>query len=627
MALSPQWLDELRSRITLSALIGRTEKLQRAGREFKACCPFHSENTPSFYVNDEKQFYHCFGCGAHGDAIRWMTDQRGLPFMDAVKELAEQAGMEVPAPDPRYAQAAEQRASLHDVLGEAQAWFVRNLAGADGAEARAYLKQRGISEAQVREFGFGFAPDAKGAITQALSGFEREMLIEAGLLITVEGKEPYDRFRGRLMLPIQDRRARIIGFGGRILRKVDNAPKYLNSPDTPVFDKGRTLYNIHRASAASRQSERLVVVEGYMDVVALAGAGIAEAVAPMGTALTEQQIELLWRMVPVPVLCFDGDAAGQRAAMRAVERALPMLRPGHSLSIVTLPEGLDPDDLIRRDGPAAMKSLLGGGESLIDLIWRFEKSATATATPEAKAGLKERLMAHADAIQHPDIRALYARELRDRFSAFAFPPRQRQPARGFGGKPAGQFGGSRRFDRFQRDNAPPSPLLRQLGPASARTRLMAAVILGLVRHPSLLNGKAEQISQLRPEDAGQARLLDALLELAETGQIGGGSLESPDIAAILAERGLALPHGDAIGGMKLAFLSDRTTPAEAAEELTEAISLLVERPAIEAALVSATARFGDDPEGSFAEQQRLLKRKLEFDARLMQMAAMRGGNQ
>ncbi len=627
MALSPQWLDELRSRITLSALIGRTEKLQRAGREFKACCPFHSENTPSFYVNDEKQFYHCFGCGAHGDAIRWMTDQRGLPFMDAVKELAEQAGMEVPAPDPRYAQAAEQRASLHDVLGEAQAWFVRNLAGADGAEARAYLKQRGISEAQIREFGFGFAPDAKGAITQALSGFEREMLIEAGLLITVEGKEPYDRFRGRLMLPIQDRRARVIGFGGRILRKVDNAPKYLNSPDTPVFDKGRTLYNIHRASAASRQSERLVVVEGYMDVVALAGAGIAEAVAPMGTALTEQQIELLWRMVPVPVLCFDGDAAGQRAAMRAVERALPMLRPGHSLSIVTLPEGLDPDDLIRRDGPAAMKSLLGGGESLIDLIWRFEKSATATATPEAKAGLKERLMAHADAIQHPDIRALYARELRDRFSAFAFPPRQRQPARGFGGKPASQFGGSRRFDRFQRDNAPPSPLLRQLGPASARTRLMAAVILGLVRHPSLLNDKAEQISQLRPEDAGQARLLDALLELAETGQIGGGSLESPDIAAILAERGLALPHGDAIGGMKLAFLSDRTTPAEAAEELTEAISLLVERPAIEAALVSATARFGDDPEGSFAEQQRLLKRKLEFDARLMQMAAMRGGNQ
>ena len=627
MALSPQWLDELRSRITLSALIGRTEKLQRAGREFKACCPFHNENTPSFYVNDEKQFYHCFGCGAHGDAIRWMTDQRGLPFMDAVKELAEQAGMEVPAPDPRYAQAAQQRASLHDVLGEAQAWFVSNLSAPEGAEARAYLKQRGISEAQIREFGFGFAPDAKGGIEKALSGFERDMLIEAGLLITVDGKEPYDRFRGRLMLPIQDRRARVIGFGGRILRKGDHAPKYLNSPDTPVFDKSRTLYNIHRASAASRQSERLVVVEGYMDVVALAGAGIAEAVAPMGTALTEQQIELLWRMVPVPVLCFDGDAAGQRAAMRAVERALPMLRPGHSLSIVTLPEGLDPDDLIRRDGPAAMKSLLGGGESLIDLIWRFEKSATATATPEAKAGLKERLMAHADAIQHPDIRALYARELRDRFSAFAFPPRQRQPARGFGGKLAGEFGGSRRFERFQRDNTPPSPLLRQLGPASARTRLMAAVILGLVRHPSLLNGKAEQISQLRPEDAGQARLLDALLELAETGQIGGGSLESPDIAAILAERGLALPHGDAIGGMKLAFLSDRTTPAEAAEELTEAISLLVERPAIEAALVSATARFGDDPEGSFAEQQRLLKRKLEFDARLMQMAAMRGGNQ
>ena len=627
MALSPQWLDELRSRITLSALIGRTEKLQRAGREFKACCPFHSENTPSFYVNDEKQFYHCFGCGAHGDAIRWMTDQRGLPFMDAVKELAEQAGMEVPAPDPRYAQAAEQRASLHDVLGEAQAWFVRNLSGPDGAEARAYLKQRGITEAQIREFGFGYAPDARGAIAQALSGFERDMLIEAGLLISVDGKEPYDRFRGRLMLPIQDRRARVIGFGGRILQKMDasqssGAPKYLNSPDTPVFDKGRTLYNLHRASAASRQSDRLVVVEGYMDVVALAGAGIGEAVAPMGTALTEQQIDLLWRMVPVPVLCFDGDAAGQRAAMRAVERALPMLRPGHSLSIVTLPEGLDPDDLIRRDGPAAMKGLLGKGEGLLDVIWRHERSATLQNTPEAKAGLKERLMAHADAIQHPDIRALYARELRDRFSEFAFPPRA---PRSF--TPRGQNRDGRGFRSFGSTNAPPSPLLRQLGPATARTRLMGAVIFGLTRHPSLLAARAEQISQLRPEDSRQARILDALLELAETGQIGGGSLESHDIPAILAERGLALPHGDAIGGMKLAFLSDRTTEPEATKDLTEAISLLVERPVIEAALAAATARFGEDPEGSFAEQQRLLKRKLEFDARLMQMAAMRGGNQ
>ncbi len=624
MALSPQWLDELRSRTTLSALIGRTEKLQRAGREFKACCPFHNENTPSFYVNDEKQFYHCFGCGAHGDAIRWMTDQRGLPFMDAVKELAEQAGMEVPAPDPRYAQAAEQRASLHDVLGEAQAWFVRNLAGPGGAEARAYLKQRGISDAQIREFGFGYAPDARGAIAEALSGFERDMLVEGGLLISVEDKEPYDRFRGRLMLPIQDRRARVIGFGGRILNKPEGsgAPKYLNSPDTPVFDKGRTLYNIHRASAASRQSDRLVVVEGYMDVVALAGAGIAEAVAPMGTALTEQQIELLWRMVPVPVLCFDGDAAGQRAAMRAVERALPMLRPGHSLSIVTLPEGLDPDDLLRRDGPAAMKTLLGQGESLLDVIWRHERAAMVQSTPEAKAGLKERLMAHADAIQHPDIRALYARELRDRFSEFAFPPRAQRPF-----VPHRQQGKGRGFDRFGSTNAPPSPLLRQLGPATARTRLMGAVILGLARHPALLAAHAEQISQLRPEDAGQARILNALLELAETGQIGSSSLESPDIPAILAERGLGLPPGDAIGGMKLAFLSDRTMEPEATTELTEAISLLVERPAIEAALVAATARFGDDPEGSFAEQQRLLKRKLEFDARLMQMAAMRGGNQ
>ncbi|GGD66546.1 DNA primase [Croceicoccus mobilis] len=629
MALSPQWLDELRSRITLSALIGRTEKLQRAGREFKACCPFHNENTPSFYVNDEKQFYHCFGCGAHGDAIRWMTDQRGLPFMDAVKELAQEAGMEVPAADPRYAEAAEQRATLYDVLAEAQGWFVKNLAAPEGSAARAYLKQRGINDAQIREFGFGFAPDARGAIAGVLDGFPKEMLIEAGLLISVDGKEPYDRFRGRLMLPIQDRRARVIGFGGRIMEKRDNAPKYLNSPDTPVFDKGRTLYNIHRASASSRQSDRVVVVEGYMDVVALAGAGIPEAVAPMGTALTERQIELLWRMVPVPVLCFDGDSAGQRAAMRAVERALPLLRPGHSLSIVTLPEGLDPDDLIRRDGPAAMKALLGKGETLLDVIWRVESAAAPLNTPEAKAGLKERLMAHADAIQHPDIKALYARELRERFSDFAFPRRERTPftpnrGGGYGGQQGkGRFGGK----PFGRDNTPPSAALRQMNPATARKRLTDAVLAGLTRYPALLAEEAERLSHLVPEDREQARMLNAMLDIAESGQIPDRPLERAEFAAILAQRGLALPTGDAIGGTKFAFLTDRTQAPEATQELSEAISLLVERPAIEAALAQATARFAEDPEGSFAEQQRLLKRKLEFDGRLMQMAATRSNSQ
>ncbi len=261
MSLSPQWLDELRARITLSSVIGRTTRLTKAGHEFKACCPFHNEKSPSFTVNDLKGFYHCFGCGAHGDAIRWMTDQRGLAFMDAVKELASEAGLEVPAADPRAAQAAEQRNSLHDVMAAAQAWFVQMLAAPEGAKARAYLATRGFDAHTAARFGFGFAPDGRQALAQALAGFDKEQLVEAGLRIVVDDKDPYDRFRGRLMLPIEDARGRVIAFGGRILDTVKtDAPKYLNSPDTPLFDKGRTLYNLHRAGPTSRQSGRIIVV-------------------------------------------------------------------------------------------------------------------------------------------------------------------------------------------------------------------------------------------------------------------------------------------------------------------------------------------------------------------------------
>ena len=431
--LSPAWLDELKARITLSSLVMRTVKLQRAGREWKACCPFHSEKSPSFYVNDQKGFYHCFGCQQHGGAIDWMMEQHGLSFMDAVKELAAEAGMEVPAPDPRAAQRAEQRAGLHDVMAAAQAWFVAQLATPGGAEARGYLERRGLTEHTIRRFGFGWAPDDKLAIKTALAQFDERLLIEAGLLIEVDDKVPYSRFRGRVMLPIEDARERVIAFGGRILESRDGMAKYLNSPDTPLFDKGRTLYNLHRAAQASRKSGTVVVAEGYMDVIALAQAGIEHAVAPMGTALTEQQIELLWRMADKPVLCFDGDAAGQRAAMRGAERALPLLRPGHSLQVATLPSGLDPDDLIKRDGVKAMERLLGDTRSLLDLVWDHEQAAQPLNSPEDKAGLKARLLAHVDAIEHPDIKALYRRDLLDRYGAFAFPPR---PQREF--QPRGQ---------------------------------------------------------------------------------------------------------------------------------------------------------------------------------------------
>ncbi|MFM8543246.1 MAG: DNA primase, partial [Chakrabartia sp.] len=284
MTLSPAWLDELRARTQLSTLVARTVKITKAGREYRGCCPFHNEKTPSFYVNDEKGFYHCFGCSAHGDAIRWMTDHRGLPFMEAVKELADAAGLEVPAQDPREREKTERANSLYDVMTAAAEWFVAQLEGHEGAAARAYLQQRGLTQKTVKSYKIGFALDGKTRLKTALAHFGEDKLIEAGLLIKVDDKDSYDRFRGRLMIPIHDARGRVIAFGGRILGQGE--PKYLNSPDTPLFDKGRTLYHLDRASPASRKSGRVIVVEGYMDVIALAQAGIEDTVAPLGTALT-----------------------------------------------------------------------------------------------------------------------------------------------------------------------------------------------------------------------------------------------------------------------------------------------------------------------------------------------------
>ena len=607
MALSPQWLDELRARITLSTVIGRTTRLQKAGREWKACCPFHNEKSPSFTVNDEKGFYHCFGCGAHGDAIRWMTDQRGLTFMDAVKELASEAGLEVPAPDPRAAKMAEQRASQHDVTTAAQEWFRANLARPEGAKARDYLTSRGFDAHTVERFGFGFAPDNRAAIKSALPQFDARMLIEAGLLIEVEGRDPYDRFRGRLMLPIHDARGRVIAFGGRILDKdKTDSPKYLNSPDTFLFDKGRTLYNLHRAGPASRQTHRMIVVEGYMDVIALAAVGFEDAVAPLGTALTEQQIELLWRLVEVPVLCFDGDAAGQRAAMRAVVRALPLLRPGHSLSIVQMPAGLDPDDLIKRDGPQAMQYLLAAPKSLLDTLWDHERNAGPLATPEEKAGLKARLLAHVETIQHPDIRSLYRRDLLERFSAFAFPPREQRSQTG---------GGFRR-----QTGSPPraglsSGAARRLGKMAggARDALAQAVIAGLARHPDQIARHAEMLARVHSDDPTIATAINSLIDAAEALEFGSAS-------PISASGSFSAPPDSA----RYSFLLEGADPQTAREDLAAAVAVLVERPALEAALAEATARFEQTlDQQAFEEQQRLVKRKLEFESRLGQMASKR----
>ncbi|MFN3371549.1 MAG: DNA primase, partial [Sphingomonadaceae bacterium] len=407
MSLPPEFLDELRSRIGLAQLVGRRVKLTRAGREMKGCCPFHKEKTPSFYVNEDKGFYHCFGCGAHGDAIGFLMAQDGLDFIGAVKALAAEAGLAVPeqrAPTPGVLR----RAGLAELVGAAGDWFRAQLAAPGGAAARAYLDRRGVAPATQALFGLGFAPDSRDALSIALKAklpaLEPAQLIEAGLAGEADGRR-YDRFRGRLIFPIHDSRGRPVGFGGRALG--DGEPKYLNSPEGPVFQKGRLLYNLHRAAAAARKAGRLLIVEGYMDVVGLAGAGITEAVAPLGTALTEEQMEVAWRLVPEPILAFDGDAAGRRAALRAATRALPLLKAGRSLAFVTLPAGQDPDDLARTGGREAIDALVAQAQPLARFLFEAELTSSPTDTPERRAALRARLRALASEIADPELRRDY----------------------------------------------------------------------------------------------------------------------------------------------------------------------------------------------------------------------------
>ena len=604
MTLSPAFLDELRARTSLSSLVGRSTKLQRAGREWKACCPFHKEKTPSFTVNDEKGFYHCFGCSAHGDAIRWLTDARGLAFMDAVKELADAAGMEVPAPDPRAQAKAERAAGLYEVTEAAARWFAEQLDGIEGAPARAYLQAREIGEESRRRFGFGLAPDSRGKLKAALRHFGNDRLIEAGLLIAPEGedREPYDRFRGRLIIPIRDQRGRVIAFGGRIL--VAGEPKYLNSPDTPLFDKGRTLYNLDRAGPASRETKRIVVVEGYLDVVALDRAGIGEAVAPLGTALTEGQLGLLWRLSPAPILCFDGDPAGQKASVRAALRALPHVAPGRSLGFVTLPAGEDPDDLLRTRGREALEALLERPEPLVDRLWRHELEAEPLATPEQRAGLRRRLMDHVSVIGDPDVRDQYRSELLKRFGDLYERQRQWTPQPG-----------RRRGVGFSAPPRPTSPEARAVGRGGLDPQLGRAVLQGLSHFPALIADHAEAIAQLPLRERGAARVRDLMLDAAMT----EAELDPSRLRTILAAKGAAafVEELSLKRGLAFSFTRRDAEPERACRDLVLVIETLAARPGIEAALAAATARLKEaGDEAAFEEQQRLRAARDEAERKL-----------
>jgi DNA primase len=462
MALPAAFLDELRARTPLPAVIGRRVRLARSGRQWKGCCPFHGEKTPSFYVYDDGHF-HCFGCGAHGDAIGFVMQSEGAGFMEAVERLAAEAGLEVPKPSPEAAEAERKRHGIGSVLDLAQASYVKRLFLPEGRQALSYLLARGLTETTIRCFGLGWSGEGRGALAAELArdGITADQLHEAGLLRRDdETGRPFDLFFNRVMFPIRDRRGRVISFGGRILG--DGQPKYVNGPETALFAKRRTLYALDLAREAMRGGARLVVVEGYMDVIALAQAGVGGAVAPLGTALTEEQLEELWRLAPAPILCFDGDAAGARAAARAAELALPLLAPERTLQLATLPAGEDPDTLVRRQGVAGMQSVLDAARPLAVALYDLMREAGGEATPEQRAAFRARLEAAAKRIPDRSLAGEYRRVLLDRFFAARTGPRRGSP--------------------------PPRTPVRSAPVAGAvvaeRSRILTAILL---RHPTLLH--------------------------------------------------------------------------------------------------------------------------------------------
>jgi len=623
MTLSPAFLDELRARTVLSAVIAPSVKLIRAGREWKACCPFHNEKTPSFTVNDDKGFYHCFGCGAHGDAIRFLTDNGGMQFMDAVKELAAKAGLDVPAPDPQSRERAERTSTLTDVMAEVARWYAEQLQGLGGADVREYLKRRGIDQATVHRFGIGLAPDGRNALKRALEKLGEDKLVETGMLIKPEepGKETYDRFRGRLMIPIRDARGRVIAFGGRILG--EGEPKYLNSPDTPLFDKGRTLYNIDRASPASRSAKRLIVVEGYMDVIALDRAGIAEAIAPNGTAVTEAQLERMWRLDPSPIMCFDGDSAGKKAAIRAALRALPHITPERTLRFVELPAGQDPDDVVRTaaaavggDGAAqqkagrdAMEALLANPEPLDARLWRYELEAEPLTTPEAWAGLKQRLIAHASAIGHADLSRIYREDWLNRFYELRRPQQsQGRPA------PTFQRRGTFKNGRF----VPPAPPVggeaRSIATSGIDVLTARALILGFANFPEELPAHCEQLASLPISDKGTAKMRDEMVNAA----FSGAALDQGAVHTILsADAG----GGKAPRAMGFSFTRRDSDPDRARSDLAAAVEIIAAAEEVETALLNATERLKRDmTDEALEEQRRLIEAQHGLRQRLAELA-------
>ncbi len=539
MRFSDGFLSEIRDRVPISAVVGLRvtwdrKKTNAPRGDFWACCPFHGEKSPSFHCEDRKGRYHCFGCGVSGDHFRFLTDLDGLSFPEAVERIAEMAGVPMPARDAQEERRERERASLHDVMELATAFFEDRLQTSDGARARAYLRDRGLTQTTQQQFRLGFAPDSRNALKEFLAskGIEKAQMEACGLTVFEDVPVSYDRFRDRIMFPIPDSRGRIIAFGGRAM-SAEVSAKYLNSPETELFHKGNVLYNFARARKALQKGGTVIAVEGYMDVIALAQAGFENVVAPLGTALTENQLGLLWRMSGEPVLCFDGDKAGLKAAYRAADLALPLVAPGHTTRFALLPEGKDPDDLVKAEGPEAFRTVLNAARPLSELIWMRETSGGVFDTPERRAELEKTLRELTSRIKDESVRYHYQQEMRERVLNFFGSQRGRQQGQGGGGKgsfnkgPFNKGGGER--GQWNKGGAGAAAGRLAVSDSLARSAMVkraggimplreAALVVTLVNHPSLIDENFEHVERLDLSHGELKQLHSVLIDAMAHGE-------------------------------------------------------------------------------------------------------------
>ncbi len=586
MRFSSRFLDEIRARISLSDVISQRVQLQKRGREYLGLCPFHNEKTPSFTVNNDKGFYHCFGCGAHGDAIRFITETQGLSFTEAVTQLAEQTGLPLPTPSPEEEAQEEKINAQYTVLEAACAWFESQLHSEAGTQARNYLKGRNVQEDIIRQFRLGFAPDNRQMFLEAMHarGFDDAALLEAGLAIKPDEGTPYARFRRRIIFPIMDSRGQVIAFGGRILG--DGEPKYLNSPETPTFQKSYVLYGWHLARQRAYEKKSIVAVEGYMDVIALHKAGITNAVAPLGTALTEQHVQLMWKTAKEPVICMDGDAAGMRAMHRAAEHFLPLLTPGKSLKFAFLPEGQDPDDVISKRGIQAMRDLLLSAKPLSECIWDLALSQQKLDTPEQKAALEAQLMQRVETIRDASIKQHYRQFFKDKI--WQMKRQKNQP----------HSESHKRAHNLAK---------LSIKPRLSKQERYAATLLWLVlSHPDLLHEDdiMEDFSRLECANPESDSLRTAIEDITHT---------TPDITSIslretLENKGLA-PHLASIDAVKPPHEEENTTLAAAHWRYIHALHALT---LMEHEYETACATFQNSVTEENQERLMELKKHMEY---------------